>query len=142
MYQISFFLHTTNSVSINVPNFFFFLHTTNSVSVDVSAFFCTQQTLYQSMPQNTSLCTGRRVGLGESMAKAELFLFISHIFQRFTVAPESPDRLPSSDSVLGLTQALVPHRIRFVKRNAFSRYGSKINDRNNPNVNYEQKLHT
>ena len=52
------------------------------------------------------------------MAKAELFLFVSHIFQRYTVAPESPDRLPSFDTVLGLTRAPVPHKVRLIKRGA------------------------
>ncbi|XP_033742964.1 cytochrome P450 2B1-like [Pecten maximus] len=50
---------------------------------------------------------GRRVCLGESLARMELFLFMTSLLQRFEFLPESPETLPSTDGILGL--ALVPH---------------------------------
>ncbi|XP_021348225.1 cytochrome P450 2B1-like [Mizuhopecten yessoensis] len=58
---------------------------------------------------------GRRICLGESLARLELFLFITSLLQRFEFLPESPDKLPSFDATLGLTRASKNYKCRVVK---------------------------
>merc|ERR1711963_372793 len=54
---------------------------------------------------------GRRMCLGESLAKMELFLFMSGICQRFDIQPEDPDNLPPTDKmVFGITCAPEAYR--------------------------------
>ena len=54
--------------------------------------------------------------LGEALAKAELFLFITNVLQKYKVVPADPSSLPPFDSVLGITRAPRPHELRLVKR--------------------------
>ncbi|BFZ12387.1 hypothetical protein BsWGS_15427 [Bradybaena similaris] len=61
---------------------------------------------------------GRRVCLGESLAKMELFLFLSALIQRFEFLPADPNNLPTFKSVFGITSAPMPFEIRFVERKA------------------------
>lgn len=59
---------------------------------------------------------GRRVCVGESLAKVELFLFLSCMLQKFTfVAEEGKFPLPL-DWTEGLTRSPVPFKIRAIKR--------------------------
>ncbi|XP_069130187.1 cytochrome P450 2B5-like [Argopecten irradians] len=58
---------------------------------------------------------GRRVCLGESLARMELFLFMTSLLQRFEFLPESPNKLPSLDSTLGLARAAKDYSCRAVK---------------------------
>ena len=37
---------------------------------------------------------GRRICLGESLAKMELFLYLATLFQKFEFLPASPDKVP------------------------------------------------
>ncbi|XP_059152532.1 cytochrome P450 2U1-like [Physella acuta] len=60
---------------------------------------------------------GRRICLGESLAKMELFLFLSSMFQRFEFLPVDQDHLPTLKEILGGTAAPVPYEIRCVTRN-------------------------
>ncbi|XP_062621579.1 cytochrome P450 2C28-like [Saccostrea cucullata] len=46
---------------------------------------------------------GRRVCLGESLARMELFLFASSIVQRFRILPADPQQIPPLKGVLGVT---------------------------------------
>lgn len=50
-----------------------------------------------------SFSTGRRVCMGESMAKMELFLFMTSLVQRYEVQKEKGKPLPSLDGIEGLT---------------------------------------
>lgn len=59
---------------------------------------------------------GRRICLGEGLAKAELFLFAVNILQKYQVVPENPNSLPSFESVLGITRAPLPYKLRLIKR--------------------------
>ncbi|KAK6169277.1 hypothetical protein SNE40_020358 [Patella caerulea] len=49
---------------------------------------------------------GRRVCLGESLDKMELFLFMTTLIQRFEFKPVDPDKLPTLKGVLGLTHTV------------------------------------
>lgn len=59
---------------------------------------------------------GRRTCLGESMAKMDLFLFVTSILQRFELQPEVPGELPSLKPVEGLVYTSQPYKLRFVDR--------------------------
>ena len=75
-----------------------------------------RQSLNPSGPLSFLSFPGRRLCLGEALAKAELFLFLAHVMHRYQVAPESPDSLPTFDSVLGISMAPAAHNIRLVRR--------------------------
>ncbi|KAK3733030.1 hypothetical protein RRG08_002632 [Elysia crispata] len=72
----------------------------------------------QSPDHFVAFSMGRRLCLGEALAKAELFLFITYTLQKYRVVPEDPDSLPPFDSILGITRAPKPHKLRLVKRDA------------------------
>ncbi|KAI8747689.1 cytochrome P450 2B1 [Biomphalaria glabrata] len=59
---------------------------------------------------------GRRVCLGESMAKTELFLYLSSLIQRFHLLPVHPDQPPPMDYIYGLTMIPKPYQLRLVER--------------------------
>ena len=60
---------------------------------------------------------GRRLCPGESLAKMELDLFLSAMFQRFRFEPEDPTaELPSLEGVLSLTFSPKPYKVRFMER--------------------------
>lgn len=59
---------------------------------------------------------GRRICLGESLARMELFLFFSGICQTFDILPEDPADMPPLKSVYGVTCAPIAFKARFVER--------------------------
>lgn len=64
------------------------------------------------------LVSGRRVCLGESLARMELFLFFSSLLQHFHFTPPpgvSEDQLDLT-GVVGITVNPSPHRLCAVKR--------------------------
>ena len=59
---------------------------------------------------------GRRVCAGESLAKVELFLFVSWLCCNFTFVAERDGHPPSLKGVFSITQFPAPYKIRAVKR--------------------------
>lgn len=61
--------------------------------------------------------TGPRVCLGESLAKMELFLFLTALLQRFTFRPEKGKPVPKSERHEAVMVAPVPFKCRALERN-------------------------
>ncbi|XP_059177466.1 cytochrome P450 2U1-like [Physella acuta] len=59
---------------------------------------------------------GRRACLGESLAKMELFLYMSSLFQKFKFIPEDESNLPSLEDTRGITTPPLPYTIRAIQR--------------------------
>ncbi|XP_071088247.1 cytochrome P450 2U1-like [Haliotis cracherodii] len=58
---------------------------------------------------------GRRVCLGESMARMELFLFLTTMIQRFKFVPVD-GQMPSLDGIMGLTHSPRPFLMKAIPR--------------------------
>ncbi|BFZ06904.1 hypothetical protein BsWGS_09943 [Bradybaena similaris] len=59
---------------------------------------------------------GRRACLGESLAKMELFLFLSNMIQRFEFLPSDPDRIPPTDYKVAVVMTPKHYEVRVVER--------------------------
>ncbi|XP_060802447.1 farnesoate epoxidase isoform X2 [Amyelois transitella] len=59
---------------------------------------------------------GRRRCIGEGLAKSELFMFLTHILQKFFIRIPDGDPPPSLKPVDGLTLSAKPFRVIFVER--------------------------
>ncbi|KAM9386093.1 cytochrome P450, family 2, subfamily AD, polypeptide 3 isoform 1-T1 [Pholidichthys leucotaenia] len=59
--------------------------------------------------------TGKRVCLGEQLAKMELFVFFASLLQRFTISPV-PGEMPSMEGVMGFTYSPAKFRMLAVPR--------------------------
>ncbi|XP_039666476.1 cytochrome P450 2J2-like [Perca fluviatilis] len=58
---------------------------------------------------------GKRVCLGEHLARMELFLFFTSLFQRFTISPV-PGEMPSLEGVMGFTHSPEKFRVLAMPR--------------------------
>ncbi|KAL8570725.1 hypothetical protein ACOMHN_039160 [Nucella lapillus] len=70
----------------------------------------------KALGDEDSTLNGRRVCLGESMARMELFLYLATLIQHFRFLPPEEGQLPSLEGVFGLTQSPQPYNIRAVPR--------------------------
>ena len=59
---------------------------------------------------------GKRVCIGEALAKMELFLYLSSLLQRFKVLPAEDDKLPEIRAKFGMTCAPEDFTLRLVER--------------------------
>lgn len=59
---------------------------------------------------------GKRACIGEAVAKMELFLFLSSMFQRFRFVPADPDKLPSLEAIVGVTALPKPFKVKVIER--------------------------
>merc|ERR1712071_478405 len=60
---------------------------------------------------------GKRQCLGETLAKAEMFLFFTGILQQFLIRPEVEGELPKEDYNNGITILPKPFKLRLYNRN-------------------------
>ncbi|XP_060077641.1 cytochrome P450 2C3-like [Ylistrum balloti] len=59
---------------------------------------------------------GRRVCMGEALARSELFLFVTSMVQRFQFKPVDPDNIPPIKGHLGVTYKACPYECIAEKR--------------------------
>ena len=59
---------------------------------------------------------GRRVCLGEPVARMELFLFVTTVIREFNILPEDDDVIPPLKAVIGIVNAPVDYKFRAVRR--------------------------
>ncbi|KAK3791958.1 hypothetical protein RRG08_052668 [Elysia crispata] len=78
--------------------------------------FLDAQGVFNQSDRFTAFGIGRRACPGESLAKTELFLFITSLIQRFELLPAAPGDLPSLAPVEGIVFSPQPFQIRFVDR--------------------------
>ena len=59
---------------------------------------------------------GRRVCLGEPVARMELFLFLTTVIREFNILPEDDDAIPPLKAVIGIVNSPVDYKFRAVRR--------------------------
>ncbi|KAF7627337.1 hypothetical protein Mgra_00009378 [Meloidogyne graminicola] len=59
---------------------------------------------------------GKRMCMGESLARTELFLFTANFFRNFQVLPVDPLHPPSSEKIKGFSVRLKPYKCRLILR--------------------------
>lgn len=59
---------------------------------------------------------GKRICLGEGLARTELFLFLSNLLNQFKILPEDPKNLPTLHKAFGMTAKPQPYKVRLEQR--------------------------
>ncbi|XP_033743127.1 cytochrome P450 2H1-like [Pecten maximus] len=59
---------------------------------------------------------GRRVCLGEALARMEMFLILTSFVQRYEVVADEPGNLPSEEGLFGITYRPEPYKFRAIPR--------------------------
>ena len=63
-----------------------------------------------------SLIVGRRVCLGESLARIEVFLYLTTLVQRFEFLPPKGEGPPPIEAILASTNSPKPYKVRAIPR--------------------------
>ncbi|XP_060071850.1 cytochrome P450 2C31-like [Ylistrum balloti] len=79
--------------------------------------FLDQQGRFCGAEKVVAFSLGRRVCLGEALARMEMYLFLTSFVQRFEVQPDDPNNLPSEEGIFGITYGPYPYKFRAVPRN-------------------------
>ncbi|KAE9554553.1 hypothetical protein FO519_002257 [Halicephalobus sp. NKZ332] len=70
----------------------------------------------KKIEQLVPFSVGKRQCLGESLAKMELFLILSNLYNQFEILPQNPKKLPTLRRVPGITWQPVPFKVLVNKR--------------------------
>ncbi|XP_077535558.1 cytochrome P450 18a1 [Haemaphysalis longicornis] len=63
---------------------------------------------------------GRRMCLGNHLTQTEVFLFLSHMLQRYTLGLPEGEEPPSMDGHVAVSHTPRPFRVKFTPRNSYS----------------------
>ncbi|BFZ06894.1 hypothetical protein BsWGS_09933 [Bradybaena similaris] len=103
-----------------IPNLDSVLHDKNIWGEDVLRFrperFIDDQGKLKNPEEFIPFSMGRRACLGESLAKMELFLFLSNMFQRFKFLPANPDSIPPVAYRCAIVMTPHAYEVRMVER--------------------------
>ncbi|BFZ06896.1 hypothetical protein BsWGS_09935 [Bradybaena similaris] len=103
-----------------IPNLDSVLHDKNIWGEDALRFrperFIDDQGKLKNPEEFIPFSMGRRACLGESLAKMELFLFLSNMFQRFQFLPANPDSIPSAAYRCAIVMTPHEYEVRMVER--------------------------
>ena len=103
-----------------IPNLDSVLHDTNTWGSDAEKFnpdrFLDKDGNLIHKEEFIPFSIGPRMCLGEAMAKMELFLFLSFMFQRFKFVLQDPLKLPTLQPVIGFTSVPKPYTVQCVDR--------------------------
>jgi cytochrome P450 len=69
-----------------------------------------------TVDDNIMYFSGRRVCLGEALARVELYLYFTTLLQQFTLKLPEDSPLPGMKGTYGITRAPYPYKLLAIKR--------------------------